>query len=186
MIAVTGASVPFCRLPSRTRGFSRSFAAKVITNTMRTGKQFALVGPQRIRSYTAASCSRETGLSNHLFWVRALRKIVSSAESSSGVTIRCLLALKATVAAHYSSRHHAPRYTPKYGTSLGGGVYPTSLAFLRASSASSKVTSGVVLTLLTVAPKTIKNLNDLKGKTVSVDLPNGGTFVTALTVFERL
>ena len=37
-----------------------------------------------------------------------------------------------------------------------------------------------------VAPKTIKNLNDLEGKTVSVDLPNGGTFVTALTVFERL
>src|SRR6266446_5600237 len=104
MIAVTGASVTFCRLPSRTRGFSRSFAAKVITNTMRTGKQFALVGPQRIRSYTAASCSRETGLSSHLFWVRALRKIVSSAESSSGVTIRSLLALEATliqVAAHY-------------------------------------------------------------------------------------
>src|SRR4029077_261900 len=89
----------------RTRGFSRSFAAGVAANTMRTGKQFALVGPQRIRSYRAASCSRETGLSNHLFWVRALRKVVSSAESSSGVTIRCLLALKAIllvqVAAHY-------------------------------------------------------------------------------------
>ena len=27
---------------------------------------------------------------------------------------------------------------------------------------------------------------DLDGKTISVDLPNGGTFVTALTVFERL
>jgi TRAP transporter TAXI family solute receptor len=37
-----------------------------------------------------------------------------------------------------------------------------------------------------VAPKTIKSVNDLEGKTVSVDLPNGGTFVTALTVFERL
>jgi TRAP transporter TAXI family solute receptor len=37
-----------------------------------------------------------------------------------------------------------------------------------------------------VAPKTVKSLNDLEGKTVSVDLPNGGTFVTALTVFERL
>jgi TRAP transporter TAXI family solute receptor len=37
-----------------------------------------------------------------------------------------------------------------------------------------------------IAPKTIKTLNDLQGKTVSVDLPNGGTFVTALTVFERL
>src|SRR6266480_2281688 len=37
-----------------------------------------------------------------------------------------------------------------------------------------------------VAPKSIKSLNDLEGKTVSVDLPNGGTFVTALTVFERL
>ena len=37
-----------------------------------------------------------------------------------------------------------------------------------------------------LAPKTIKSLKDLEGKTVSVDLPNGGTFVTALTVFERL
>ena len=37
-----------------------------------------------------------------------------------------------------------------------------------------------------LAPKAIKNLHDLEGKTVSVDLPNGGTFVTALTVFERL
>src|SRR5215475_4500609 len=37
-----------------------------------------------------------------------------------------------------------------------------------------------------IAPKAIKTLNDLEGKTVSVDLPNGGTFVTALTVFERL
>jgi TRAP transporter TAXI family solute receptor len=37
-----------------------------------------------------------------------------------------------------------------------------------------------------IAPKAIKSLSDLKGKTVSVDLPNGGTFVTALTVFERL
>ena len=37
-----------------------------------------------------------------------------------------------------------------------------------------------------LAPKAIKSLNDLEGKTVSVDLPNGGTFVTALTVFERL
>src|SRR5258708_27884477 len=105
MIAVTGASVTFCRLPSRTRGFRRSFAAGVVTNAMRTGKQFALVGPQRIRSYRATSCSRETGLSNHLFCVRALRKIVSSAESPSGVAIRCLLALEATllirVAAHY-------------------------------------------------------------------------------------
>ncbi len=37
-----------------------------------------------------------------------------------------------------------------------------------------------------IAPKTVRNLRDLEGKTVSVDLPNGGTFVTALTVFERL
>jgi TRAP transporter TAXI family solute receptor len=37
-----------------------------------------------------------------------------------------------------------------------------------------------------IAPKTVKTLNDLEGKTVSVDLPDGGTFVTALTVFERL
>jgi TRAP transporter TAXI family solute receptor len=37
-----------------------------------------------------------------------------------------------------------------------------------------------------VASKSIRTLRDLDGKTVSVDLPNGGTFVTALTVFERL
>jgi hypothetical protein len=37
-----------------------------------------------------------------------------------------------------------------------------------------------------IAPKSIHNLKELDGKTVSVDLPNGGTFVTALTVFERL
>ncbi|WP_024511195.1 TAXI family TRAP transporter solute-binding subunit [Bradyrhizobium sp. ARR65] len=37
-----------------------------------------------------------------------------------------------------------------------------------------------------IAPKSVRNLKDLEGKTVSVDLPNGGTFVTALTVFERL
>jgi TRAP transporter TAXI family solute receptor len=37
-----------------------------------------------------------------------------------------------------------------------------------------------------IAPKSIRSLKDLEGKTVSVDLPNGSTFVTALTVFERL
>ena len=37
-----------------------------------------------------------------------------------------------------------------------------------------------------IASKSIHNLRDLEGKTVSVDLPNGGTFVTALTVFDRL
>lgn len=37
-----------------------------------------------------------------------------------------------------------------------------------------------------VAAKSIRTLADLKGRTVSVDLPNGGTFITAMTVFERL
>src|SRR6202049_683899 len=37
-----------------------------------------------------------------------------------------------------------------------------------------------------LASKSVQNLKDLDGKTVSVDLPNGGTFVTALTMFERL
>ena len=37
-----------------------------------------------------------------------------------------------------------------------------------------------------IAPKSVHDLKELAGKTVSVDLPNGGTFVTALTVFERL
>ncbi|MHC1950228.1 TRAP transporter substrate-binding protein [Bradyrhizobium sp. UFLA06-06] len=37
-----------------------------------------------------------------------------------------------------------------------------------------------------IASKSIRNLRELEGKTISVDLPNGGTFVTALTVFERL
>jgi TRAP transporter TAXI family solute receptor len=37
-----------------------------------------------------------------------------------------------------------------------------------------------------IASKSIRSLRDLEGKTVSVDLPNGGTFVTATVVFERL
>jgi TRAP transporter TAXI family solute receptor len=37
-----------------------------------------------------------------------------------------------------------------------------------------------------IAPKSIRSLKELDGKTVSVDLPNGGTFVTAFTIFERL
>jgi TRAP transporter TAXI family solute receptor len=37
-----------------------------------------------------------------------------------------------------------------------------------------------------IAPKSIRSLADLNGKKVSVDLPNGGTFVTASIVFERL
>ena len=37
-----------------------------------------------------------------------------------------------------------------------------------------------------IASKSVHNLRELEGKKVSVDLPNGGTFVTALTVFERL
>ena len=37
-----------------------------------------------------------------------------------------------------------------------------------------------------VAPKSIQKLSDLQGKTVSVDLPNGGNFITTITVFERL
>ena len=37
-----------------------------------------------------------------------------------------------------------------------------------------------------VASKMIQKLSDLEGKTVAVDLPNGGTFITAITVFERL
>jgi TRAP transporter TAXI family solute receptor len=37
-----------------------------------------------------------------------------------------------------------------------------------------------------VARKNIRSLRDLEGKTVAVDLPNGGTFVTSIIVFERL
>src|SRR4029077_13182848 len=37
-----------------------------------------------------------------------------------------------------------------------------------------------------VAAKTIQKMSDLEGKIVSVDLPNGGTFITAITVFDRL
>jgi TRAP transporter TAXI family solute receptor len=37
-----------------------------------------------------------------------------------------------------------------------------------------------------IAPKSVHSLRDLEGKTVSVDLPNGSTFVTVLTVAERL
>ena len=37
-----------------------------------------------------------------------------------------------------------------------------------------------------IAPLAVRNLRDLDGKRVSVDLPDGSTFVTALAVFERL
>src|SRR6476469_9016274 len=37
-----------------------------------------------------------------------------------------------------------------------------------------------------LASKSVTNISQLNGKKVSVDLPNGGTFVTAAIVFERL
>src|ERR1700750_2360248 len=37
-----------------------------------------------------------------------------------------------------------------------------------------------------IAPLAVQNLRDLDGRRVSVDLPDGSTFVTALAVFERL
>ncbi|WFU70673.1 TAXI family TRAP transporter solute-binding subunit [Bradyrhizobium sp. CB2312] len=37
-----------------------------------------------------------------------------------------------------------------------------------------------------VARSSIRSLADLNGRRVAVDLPNGGTFVTAITIFERL
>jgi TRAP transporter TAXI family solute receptor len=37
-----------------------------------------------------------------------------------------------------------------------------------------------------IAPKSVNSLRDLEGKTVSVDLPNGSTFVTVLTVADRI
>ncbi len=37
-----------------------------------------------------------------------------------------------------------------------------------------------------IAPKSVHSLRDLEGKTVSVDLPNGSTFVTVLTVADRI
>jgi len=40
--------------------------------------------------------------------------------------------------------------------------------------------------LYVLAPKSVHSLSELNGKKVSVDLPNGGTFITASTVFERL
>jgi len=37
-----------------------------------------------------------------------------------------------------------------------------------------------------LAPKSINSMAELEGKTVAVDMPNGGTFVTSAIVFERL
>ncbi|CCD84372.1 putative ABC/TRAP transporter component (periplasmic binding protein-like I) [Bradyrhizobium sp. ORS 285] len=37
-----------------------------------------------------------------------------------------------------------------------------------------------------LAPKSVTSLSDLDGKTIAVDLPDGGTFVTSINVFERL
>ena len=50
MIAVTGAVITFATLAAIRCGFKRSFASTVVTNTKRAGEQFALVGPQRIKS----------------------------------------------------------------------------------------------------------------------------------------
>jgi hypothetical protein len=37
-----------------------------------------------------------------------------------------------------------------------------------------------------LAPQSVRNMTDLDGRTVAVDLPDGSTFVTAINVFERL
>src|SRR6201986_1977854 len=37
-----------------------------------------------------------------------------------------------------------------------------------------------------IAPKSVQTLRDLEGKRVSIDLPDGSTFVTVLTVAERI
>ncbi|WP_315825157.1 MULTISPECIES: ABC transporter substrate-binding protein [unclassified Bradyrhizobium] len=37
-----------------------------------------------------------------------------------------------------------------------------------------------------LAPRSIASLSELDGKTIAVDLPDGGTFVTSINVFERL
>ena len=37
-----------------------------------------------------------------------------------------------------------------------------------------------------IAPKSVTSISQLNGKKVSVDLPNGGTFITSAIVFERL
>jgi len=37
-----------------------------------------------------------------------------------------------------------------------------------------------------LAPQSVHNINDLDGRTVAVDLPDGSTFVTAINVFEHL
>ncbi|MGJ5066554.1 ABC transporter substrate-binding protein [Bradyrhizobium oligotrophicum] len=37
-----------------------------------------------------------------------------------------------------------------------------------------------------LAPRSITSLSELDGKTIAVDLPDGGTFVTSINVFERL
>jgi branched-chain amino acid transport system substrate-binding protein len=37
-----------------------------------------------------------------------------------------------------------------------------------------------------LAPKSVRTLQDLDGRSVAVDLPDGGTFVTSINVFERL
>ncbi len=37
-----------------------------------------------------------------------------------------------------------------------------------------------------LAPKTIRSMQDLDGKTVAIGLPDGSTFVTAINIFERL
>src|SRR5579871_4830686 len=88
MIATAGAVIVFSTFEGSRCGLIRSFAAGVLRKAIRAGEQFALVGPKRIRSYTAISNALLTGLSSHLFWLRALRKIVSSASSLTACCMR--------------------------------------------------------------------------------------------------
>src|SRR6266446_8490862 len=81
MMAVAGASMVCSTLPRFKCGLRRSLAACETTKTNRAGLVLLVVGAQRIRSYTAINICGVTGSGRHLRWVRALRKMMSSASS---------------------------------------------------------------------------------------------------------
>jgi hypothetical protein len=81
---VTGAVIVFSTLSGASAGRSRSFAASDRRNAKRAGDALALVGAHFRSSYNSPSISSVTGRDCHFECVRASRKRMSIAESSTG------------------------------------------------------------------------------------------------------
>src|SRR3546814_1355276 len=88
-MAVLGAASVLATLPGDSNGRSLSFAACVRKNRIRTGEQFADVGPHFISSYRLCNCWSLTGFVVQPFCERAARNSVS--RSASEIMLRRLV-----------------------------------------------------------------------------------------------